>query len=784
MKLNTKIVITLLEIALIPWVIGGGLIFLSAQEQLNAKIYAELNAIASIQKDRLNAVLNDRQDLLTLFMTKPLLRSYLQTFNAEPTPMLQKNMNDNLAETASNSVSIKKIFVTNLAGTIVASTDRALLGTSVSAEDFFQRGIKHTDLSTLKKDRSTGILYHYLDGPLVLDGKILGMVALVTSADAIVGIARDYNGLGNTGETLLAKDDGKGNVLFLTPIRFDPLAALTRVVPKERVDIPSVHAIAGEEETFSNFVDYRDIPVFSSTRYVSSVGWGIVVKIDKSESMASMIKLRELFSLVIVVIGLLLILIGVGMSRSITRPVRALTLFVNKIEEGDLQQNITVASKDELGALGSAFNRMASKLQESYTTLEKRVAERTVELERKTKEARDSEKAALNITADLKQEEEKLANEKTKAENLANDLKKFKLALDNTSDQVIITDKEGTVMYANPAIEKITGYTPEEAIGKKSGALWEMPMTSEYYKAFWHTVKDEKKTFIGEVQNKRKNGEIYVAAISVSPVLDENGNILFFVGLERDVTKEREIDQAKSEFISLASHQMRTPLTAINWYAEMLLDEDSGKLNKKQRTYFDAIATAGRQMSEIIKSFLHILRLESGTLPINPVEIHLAESLKAIMKESQLDIDKKHLTIVEHYQESLSLLFVDEEIVHVVLQNLITNAVKYVPEQGKVTASIEQVKKGNLVGGKKINKDSLVVSVHNNGFSIPASDQDKIFSKFFRADAAKKWDPNGNGIGLYMSRKMMNIVKGDIWFLSEEGQGVTFYALFPLAKKG
>ncbi|MDR3549092.1 MAG: PAS domain S-box protein, partial [Candidatus Pacebacteria bacterium] len=142
---------------------------------------------------------------------------------------------------------------------------------------------------------------------------------------------------------------------------------------------------------------------------------------------------------------------------------------------------------------------------------------------------------------------------------LEKDLEKFKLALDNIADNVIITDPEGIVVYANKAVETVTGYRPEEAVGKKSGALWKAPMPAEYYRHMWDVIKNQKKVFVGEIRNRRKNGMIYTAAISISPVLDKNGDIEFFVSVERDVTKEKEIDRAKSEFMSLASHQLRTP---------------------------------------------------------------------------------------------------------------------------------------------------------------------------------------------------------------------------------
>lgn len=364
-----------------------------------------------------------------------------------------------------------------------------------------------------------------------------------------------------------------------------------------------------------------------------------------------------------------------------------------------------------------------------------------------------------------------------------NDLKKFKLALDNSSDQVVITDPEGIVIYANPAVEKITGYKPEEAIGKKSGSLWKTPMPTEYYKDLWHTIKEEKKTFTSEIQNKRKNGELYTAVISISPVFGNDGSLLFFVGIERDVTKEREVDKAKSEFISLASHQMRTPLTAVNWYSEMILDEDAGKLTKKQKEYFQEIYEAGRKMNDIIKSFLHILRLESGTIVTNPVPVDLREVLKATLSESKLDIERKKLKIVERYQEQLPPFKSDADLVHVILQNLVSNAVKYTPEKGEVAISLEKTTAGSVVYGKTATEDSVVVRVQDTGIGIREADHEKIFTKFFRTESARRWDPNGNGIGLYMTYKMVTFIGGTIWFDSKEGQGTTFYVLLPLDGK-
>ena len=181
-----------------------------------------------------------------------------------------------------------------------------------------------------------------------------------------------------------------------------------------------------------------------------------------------------------------------------------------------------------------------------------------------------------NLELRVKERTKDLIIEKQKAENSANDLIKFKLALDNASDHFTITDSNGIVVYANAAVEKITGYSPDEVVGKKAGALWKLPMSHEYYHKLWYTIAQQKETFTSEIQNRRKNGKIYTAIISISPVLDNKKNILFYVGLERDITREKEIDKAKSEFISLASHQLKTPPTIIKLLTERLLDGKMG----------------------------------------------------------------------------------------------------------------------------------------------------------------------------------------------------------------
>jgi PAS domain S-box-containing protein len=349
------------------------------------------------------------------------------------------------------------------------------------------------------------------------------------------------------------------------------------------------------------------------------------------------------------------------------------------------------------------------------------------------------------------------------------DLEKFKLALDNISDNVIITDPEGIVVYANNAVEKVTGYTPAEAIGKKSGELWKSPMPTAFYQTMWDTIKRQKNVFIGELQNKRKNGEIYTAMISISPILDKNDAVEFFVSIERDITEQKRVDRAKSEFMTLASHQLRTPPSIISWYTETLQSGDLGTVNEKQGKYLAEISRANQRMIEIINSLLNISRIEMGTFAISSKEVDIREMVEETIKELTSRFGRT-AEIVKNYDNALHPIFTDPNIIEIVIENLLSNSFKYSPPADtKIVITVKE------------EDGALFLSVKDNGIGILSEDQDKVFQRLFRADNAVAADPDGIGLGLYMTQKLVvGGLHGKIWFESEAKKGTTFFVSIPV----
>jgi PAS domain S-box-containing protein len=351
----------------------------------------------------------------------------------------------------------------------------------------------------------------------------------------------------------------------------------------------------------------------------------------------------------------------------------------------------------------------------------------------------------------------------------AQDARKFQLAVESTSDLVIIADPEGKVIYSNPAAAKITGYQSYEIIGKKAGTLWGKQMKQEYYSSMWDAIKTQKKVFHGELMNQRKNGEKYIAELTITPILNQNRETNYYLGVERDITQAREVDRMKSEFLSLASHQLRSPLSSIKWSLEVLQENKGENLTDTQVELMETVHKATEQMITLVNTLLNISRIESGRIIIDPKPTDLRVLIQNIIEEVDHRLKLKNQTINIDFQNNIPQIDIDPKLVRHIYVNLITNALKYSPEGKNI--DIKVYTEG----------DNVVSMIKDSGYGIPADEQEKIFKKFFRAKNIVTKDTEGTGLGLYLVKQIVNASQGKIWFESKEDAGTTFWFTMPLA---
>ena len=236
----------------------------------------------------------------------------------------------------------------------------------------------------------------------------------------------------------------------------------------------------------------------------------------------------------------------------------------------------------------------------------------------------------------------------------------------------------------------------------------------------------------------------------------------------------------KDDFVAISSHELRSPLSIIKWYTEILLDEDAGLLNEEQKKYLTVIENSNQRAIDLIRSLLNVSRLDLDTFGISPKELSISDLVTAAIASVTGEASKKQIEIIEEKEEGLPLLLLDKHLCSLVLKQPLTNAIAFSSSQSKIVVSVFSVAKHSTVGGALLPRNSIIVSVKDTGLGIPVNDQSKIFGRMFRGSNAENAPGSDSGLGLHIAKTVMNLpqVNGDIWFESEVGKGTIFYIAF------
>lgn len=422
------------------------------------------------------------------------------------------------------------------------------------------------------------------------------------------------------------------------------------------------------------------------------------------------------------------------LARQLTSPLRELVGKVSALRPGQRAET-TVHTDDEVETLDVAVVGMAGRLAAVHEHQEEEIAART---------------------ADLRHQFEL-----------------DRAILDSIHLGVLTVDLAGTVMVANPAaimllqndavigrgiegLVRLFGHRGVPIPGEhvvtrclKEGGVFRTPPS-----AHWSLERADK--------------SLLPVTVSVVPLHDGEktfGALVMF----QNVTEERHLDYLKSEFITLASHQLRTPLSAIRWYAELLGDARDG-LNEEQKGYVDEIDSSVRRMIALLGALLHAARMEDETVRPALSSVDLIALVQDTLKDSAELFEGSGIPHDSVLPAGPIHVKTDPVLLRVVLQNLLSNAVKYSPKKTPVVLRLS-------VAG-----DFVAITVEDHGIGIPKADQERIFEKFFRAQNVKQLDTDGNGLGLAICKSIVDRVGGKMSFISEEGKGTTFTVALPLEK--
>ncbi len=347
--------------------------------------------------------------------------------------------------------------------------------------------------------------------------------------------------------------------------------------------------------------------------------------------------------------------------------------------------------------------------------------------------------------------------------------KRLSLAVEASTNGIAVTDLHGSIQYVNAAWTVLNGYSSEEALGKNPSMLQSGKSPKEKYLEMWEALKRGVAYTTESIINRRKDGSEYDCRLSVYPI-KEKGLTVGYVGIQQNISHRKEVDRMKTEFISMASHQLRTPLSAMRWFGELLLDKKAGELNQQQRELVQNFYDSTLRMISLVNALLNISRLESGRMIVEPQPSAMKPLVDTVLTELQARIDAKKIKLETDIDANLPIINIDPQLVREVYSNLLTNAVKYTPEGGTIKLVIA------------LSGDTIKSTITDSGVGIPKAEQSKVFSKFFRAKNVTSLETDGTGLGLYLVQTIVNSSQGKIGFESEEGKGTSFW--FTLPKSG
>ncbi len=466
------------------------------------------------------------------------------------------------------------------------------------------------------------------------------------------------------------------------------------------------------------------------------------------------------------------------------RLVKELTLSSKKGRKIPIRASVSIR-KNERGNFIGYFVGIAdyTKIKRLQKDLREKVRERTAELREKINELEREKEIEIVLRIrekakvfDIRKKVEELKNARTALLNILEDVEEERRGaeaernrtisiISNFTDGLLIFDKEAKLFLINPKAKSLLKINNKRKL--LGSSITDFAKKVEFKPILNLLSKDIKQVSRKELQIRR--GLILeVSSLSIFHKKDVVGKLVIL----HDITREKLIEKMKTEFVSIAAHQLRTPLSAIKWTLKMLLDGDLGKITIEQKEFIKKTYQSNERMIGLINDLLNVSRIEEGRYLYKPILCNIIEIIQSVIDSLKQEIVRKKIIFkFKKPKEKLPQVKADKEKIKLAIQNLTENAIKYTKPGGKITIFLRHSKK------------KIEFEEKDTGVGIPKDQYSRIFTKFFRASNAIKMETEGSGLGLYIVKNIINAHGGKIWFKSKLGKGTSFFFELPIFKK-
>jgi PAS domain S-box-containing protein len=737
MSIKLKLTIIFLAIALIPTFFVGVLTFNNYEHSLEATHLSSLRNLVAFKTDKIEAYFNGlkanieiARSIYNIEQNLPVLTRLANGVD-NPEFLASKKMLDAQLQEMQAVLGLLDIMLVNSEGKVVYSSNpehfskNFLKALPDPLQKAFEQGkdkIYFTDI--FPNEAENNKLGMLVTAPVFDFGNsFIGVIAFELDMAPVYSLIQDATGLGNTGEILLGKKIGN-QVVYLNKLRHDPQAALQkRITIGDKIGRPIQEAAQGKSGAGTAF-DYRGKQVVAAWKYIPSLDWGVVAKIDTQEAFADVINLKNLIIIILAIIFVLAGIMAFSIAQSISGPIKKLSKGAEIVGSGNLDYKVAIDSKDEIGQLSRVFDKM---------TAEQKVAQ-------------DSLRQASQYARSL---------------------------IEASLDPLVTISADGKITDVNEATIKATGLYREQLIGTDFSRYFTEPQKARegYQQVF-------AKGFVTDypLTIRHKDGHLMDVLYNASVYKDSRGNILGVFAAARDITElkkaqealldaQKEMERAKrlSDIGTLAAtvaHELRNPLAAINMAAYNIKRKAQNPLLDK---HLSNIETKVSESEQIIANLLFYSRIKMPHLG----NINIHNILSACIGEAQAKFSKRAASTQKNITDIKNLLInADALQMKEVFLNILNNAFDALPEQG---GRIEVIAQSDAQAARILFSD--------NGAGIDKENLERIFEPFFTTKA------KGTGLGLTVCKQIIDLHGGYINIESTAGKGTTVTITLPKKTK-
>jgi PAS domain S-box-containing protein len=342
--------------------------------------------------------------------------------------------------------------------------------------------------------------------------------------------------------------------------------------------------------------------------------------------------------------------------------------------------------------------------------------------------------------------------------------------LGSIGEGVVAMNKAGRIFFVNREFARLTGASVDQIKSRRyySGLKLVDENGRPVHRSLrpiYRTLQTGLRSFNNDYYYQSADGRLFPVAITAAPIVVK-GKIIGVIDVIRDITKEKAADHMKSDFVSLASHQLRTPATAIKGLISLLIEGYSGELTTDQMSLLRQAFIENEHELALVDDMLDVVKFDTGKVILEKTDVDIVKMVKDVVAEQQVLIQSRHQAVIVSSPRPV-IVWADSGKLQMVFENIITNASKYTPENGRISV------------GMSVSDKVAVINIKDNGIGIASTDIDLLFKRFSRAANAAKMHTSGSGLGLYLAKKIVDLHQGQITVASKLGHGSTFTVTLP-----